>query len=221
MPKYRNDLPQLSDRLFITDGGMETTFVFHNGIDLPHFAAFDLLKNAEGTRTIRNYYGEYVRIAKKRETGFILETATWRASPDWAALLGYSKEKLAWFNRKSVELVREIRNREETAATPMVISGAVGPRGDGYDPGHLMSADEAEAYHAVQIGTFAETEADMISAIPMPRKRPASPAPHVPLACLRRSRSRSRPTAACRPARTSDTPSNRSMPTPQARPPTT
>ena len=49
----------------------------------------------------------------------------------------------------------------------MVISGCVGPRGDGYDPGRVMSASEAEAYHAAQIGIFSDTEADMVTAITM------------------------------------------------------
>jgi S-methylmethionine-dependent homocysteine/selenocysteine methylase len=49
----------------------------------------------------------------------------------------------------------------------MVISGNIGPRGDGYQPGAMMSADEAEAYHAAQIGAFRETAADMVSAFTM------------------------------------------------------
>ena len=47
---------------------------------------------------------------------------------------------------------------------PIVINGAIGPRGDGYKAGK-MDADEAEAYHATQIGTFAGTEADMVTAL--------------------------------------------------------
>ena len=49
----------------------------------------------------------------------------------------------------------------------MVVSGCVGPRGDGYVPGEVMSADEAEAYHAPQISAFAEAGADMVSAVTM------------------------------------------------------
>ena len=49
----------------------------------------------------------------------------------------------------------------------MVISGCVGPRGDGYNPTHVMSADEAQAYHREQIAIFSDTAADMVSAITM------------------------------------------------------
>src|SRR5262245_43039570 len=55
MPKYRNQLPQLSGRLFLTDGGLETTLIFHDGIDLPYFASFDLLRTKLGPAHIRAY----------------------------------------------------------------------------------------------------------------------------------------------------------------------
>jgi homocysteine S-methyltransferase len=41
--------PQLGDGLFLNDSGMETTLVFHEGRDLPAFAAFPLLE-AEADR---------------------------------------------------------------------------------------------------------------------------------------------------------------------------
>jgi homocysteine S-methyltransferase len=43
MSKYRNALPQLRDAPFITDGGLETTLIYHDGVDLPDFAALVLL----------------------------------------------------------------------------------------------------------------------------------------------------------------------------------
>jgi homocysteine S-methyltransferase len=167
MPKYRNALPQNSGRLFLTDGGIETTLVFHEGIDLPYFAAFVLLKDKEGTATLQRYFDKYVNIAKANRTGFILESATWRASPDWAERLGYSRDELADFNRKAIAMLADIRAEHETETTPMVISGCVGPRGDGYNPEELMTPEEAQAYHATQINTFAETDADMVTAITM------------------------------------------------------
>ena len=167
MSKYRNDLPQLAGELFLTDGGIETTLLFHDGFDLPSFAAFDLLKNDEGHQGLRNYYKPYVKIAKDNGLGLVLESATWRASPDWGKQLGYTAEALAEANRKSVALLEEIRNEHESDASKFVISGCVGPRGDGYNPDALMSEDEAERYHAVQIGIFADTAADMITAITM------------------------------------------------------
>jgi hypothetical protein len=45
MAKYRHNLPQLLNDLFITDGGLETTLIFHEGWELPEFASFDLLRH--------------------------------------------------------------------------------------------------------------------------------------------------------------------------------
>lgn len=167
MSKYRKNLPQLNGELFLTDGGIETTLMFHDGFDLPSFAAFDLLKNDEGREGLRNYYKPYVKIARDHGLGIVLESATWRASPDWGVKLGYTPQALAKANRKAIELLEEIRAEHESAGSKFVISGCVGPRGDGYSPETLMTEDEAERYHAVQIGIFAETAADMITAITM------------------------------------------------------
>jgi S-methylmethionine-dependent homocysteine/selenocysteine methylase len=167
MAKYRHHLPQLNGDLFLTDGGIETTLIFHAGLDLPFFAAFHLLKDEQGVAALRQYFASHAAIARQYGVGFILESATWRASSDWGNKLGYSRQALDEANRKAIALLHELRLELETDRVPMVISGCVGPRGDGYDPGVIMSPEEAEAYHAAQIGTFAATEADLVTAITM------------------------------------------------------
>jgi S-methylmethionine-dependent homocysteine/selenocysteine methylase len=164
---YREHLPQLDGDLFLTDGGIETVLIFHEGIDLPLFAAFDLLKDQEGTEALRRYYEPYVELARERGLGFVLESATWRASPRWAAEIGYSLDELDGLNRKAIALLEEIRERHQNGGPPIVISGCVGPRDDGYDPGRTLSADEAREYHLTQIRTFADTAADLVTAITM------------------------------------------------------
>jgi homocysteine S-methyltransferase len=159
-------LPQLSgDRLFITDGGLETTLIFHLGLELPDFAAFDLLRDETGAEALRRYYEPYLEIAREHGAGIVLDTATWRANRDWGERLGYTAEELVEANRRAVALIEELR--ASNPDVPAVLDGVVGPRGDGYVVGETMSAGEAEAYHSEQIGTFAGTAADMISAITM------------------------------------------------------
>jgi len=165
--RYRDRLPQLDGRLFVTDGGLETTLIFHDGYDLPEFAAADLLRSEEGTEALRSYYVRYAELARELGLGFVLESPTWRASPGWAARLGYSVAELDGLNRASIALMEEIRDRYETPETPFVISGCVGPQGDGYAPDELLSTEAAERYHSVQIATFAETAADLVTAITM------------------------------------------------------
>jgi len=167
MARYRKNLPQLSGGLFLTDGGIETTLIFREGLELPNFAAFDLLKHDEGYEALRKYFRTYVAIARKYEVGFVLESATWRASADWIAKLGYSGAAPAEMNRKAIALLHDIRNEYENEKTRMVISGCIGPRGDGYNPAVLMEEDEAERYHAMQAATFRDAEADMVTAITM------------------------------------------------------
>lgn len=164
MAKYRTRLPQLADKLFLTDSGMETTFVFHEGIELPCFASFDLLKSDVGTARTRAYYERHIAIAKRNGLGFVLESPTWRANPDWGRKIGYADEALADLNRRAIGLMAELRRAHETAHSPMVISGNIGPRGDGYRVEYAMTATEAQDYHAWQIAIFRDTEADMVSA---------------------------------------------------------
>ena len=167
MAKHRNALPQLAGDYFMTDGGIETTLIFMEGQDLPHFAAFHLFKAPEGERVLQKYFLTYAKLAKRFNTGLILETATWRANQDWGGKLGYGKDALAEANTQAVRLIEEIRNVYETPATPIVISGCVGPRGDGYIADRSMSGMEARDYHRTQIDTFAGTAADLVSAITM------------------------------------------------------
>jgi len=165
--RYRHDLPQLGDELFLTDGGIETTLIFHEGRDLRLFAAFDLLKDDEGTEALRSYFLPYAALARERGVGFILESPTWRASPRWATELGYSSQQLDELNRKAISLMEDIREQYESATTPIVISGCIGPQDDGYNPSEMLSPSAAADYHSVQIGTFSETVADMVTALTM------------------------------------------------------
>ena len=164
MAKYRDRLPQMRNRFFLTDGGLETTLIFREGIDLPDFAAFTLLGSDRGEERLRDYYRSYGEVARRHTAGLVLESATWRASADWGARLGYDAKALVEANRRAVAILEEIRAEVEATETPVVISGCIGPRGDGYTPGNRMSARDAERYHAAQIETLAGTSADLVSA---------------------------------------------------------
>jgi len=164
-PLYRNALPQLDGKLYLTDGGIETTLIFHQGIELTDFAAFDLLRRPGGEAALREYFRNYARIAARFKAGLILESATWRASADWGLRLGYAPRDLEDMNRRAIALLEEVRKEFPSVLT--VVSGCVGPRGDGYQPERLMSVESARRYHSVQIDTFAGTAADMVSAITM------------------------------------------------------
>jgi S-methylmethionine-dependent homocysteine/selenocysteine methylase len=160
-------LPHRNGPLFLTDGGLETTLIFHEGEDLPHFAAFLLLSTPQGRRKLESYFERYLEIAARDGAGFVLESPTWRASSDWAERLGVPLDELESMNRSSIALLEELRGRWERKVAPIVISGCLGPRGDGYDPREIMTVAEAQAYHARQVSSFADAGADMVSAITM------------------------------------------------------
>jgi S-methylmethionine-dependent homocysteine/selenocysteine methylase len=157
-------LPHLTgDRLYITDGGIETVLIFHHGLDLPCFASFTLLDDERHTQLVRDYFDDFLAIAKRHELGMLLDTLTWRASADWGRELGYSTSDLAAINRRAVVLAEEIRAAHPDV--PALISGCVGPRGDAYSPDDAMSGEEAQSYHSEQISTLAEAGVDLITAL--------------------------------------------------------
>ena len=157
-------LQQLDGRMFITDGGMETVLIFHEGLELPEFASFVLLDDEAGTEVLREYFRHFIAIAREQGVGILLDTPTWRASPDWGERLGYSREHLAELNRRGVALLEGLRE-EPGGDPPLLISGCIGPRGDGYVVGEQMTAEEAVRYHSFQAEVFADTAADAVSAL--------------------------------------------------------
>jgi S-methylmethionine-dependent homocysteine/selenocysteine methylase len=166
-PSYRQALPQLDGGLFLTDGGIETSLIFNDGLVLPDFAAFDLLRRPGGEAALRKYFRAYAGIAARHGTGLVLESATWRASADWGLRLGCGVPELAELNRQAVALLERIREELRQTNTAAVISGCIGPRGDGYQPERVMKVHEALRYHRAQVETLADTAADMVSAITM------------------------------------------------------
>jgi len=167
MPRYRDALPQLSGGLYLTDGGLETTLVFEDGLDLPEFAAFPLLAYEEGRERFRAYYRQYAAVAAENGAGFVLESMTWRANASYGARLGFPSAQLAEFNREAIALLAGVRTELEGHIESVVISGCMGPAGDGYNADEALSADEAEEFHAAQVATFEGTEADMVTAYTM------------------------------------------------------
>lgn len=155
-------LPQLGNRPFISEAGLETDLIFQHGIDLPDFASFPLIDTDDGRRLLTEYYQHVVDLARAHGTGVVIETPTWRASADWGARLGYDESALDAVNRRSVELFTELRTANPDV--DVVISGNIGPRGDGYAVGREMTADEAERYHAPQVRSLHDGGADLVSA---------------------------------------------------------
>lgn len=145
----------------LTDSGLETWLVFHRSIELPDFAAFPLLDDPAGRQLLVEYFHDHLHIAAAAGTGAVLETPTWRASPDWGDRLGYGAVELDRLNRDGVTLLRGLAQEHPEVA--VVVSGNIGPRGDGYNPSDLVSAEVAEDYHRPQIESLAAAGADRVT----------------------------------------------------------
>ncbi|KAA1399798.1 homocysteine S-methyltransferase family protein [Aeromicrobium ginsengisoli] len=149
---------------WVTDGGLETDLLFNHGVDLPEFASFPLIETEEGSTLLKTYYGEYAAIAAAAGVGLIVETPTWRANPDWGAILGYDATSLDRANRAAVALAHGVADSSAVSRTR--VSGVVGPRGDGYVAAGA-DADEAADYHSAQVHSFAAEGVDLVHAMTM------------------------------------------------------
>lgn len=156
-------MPEPTCSLLLTDSGLETVLVFHHQVDLPDFASFPLLDDARGRDLLADYYRAHLGVAEDLGVGIVLETPTWRASAHWGSRLGYDTEALDRVNREAVAFLRELAT--EFPSVSVTVSGNLGPRGDGYNPVELLTADEAEAYHAPQVRSLAAARADQLAVL--------------------------------------------------------
>ena len=145
----------------LADGGMETVLLFHDGFDLPCFAAFPLVGDERGRAALTRYFEPFLDTAQERGMPFVLDTPTWRANPDWGRQLGYDEDALAAANADAVAFVRGLGE----GRSDVTINGVLGPRGDGYVVEQRMSADEAAEYHAWQIGVLSDAGVERITAL--------------------------------------------------------
>lgn len=165
MARYRHSLPQLSSGIYLTDAGLETDMIFNHGFELPAFASHTMLDSDAGRQALRSYFAGFLELASEYGTGFILDVPTWRAQRWFAEELRVTPGTLKTVNEAAVAFMARLRQAYDTSASPIVLNACLGPRGDGYRPDAAISADEAEAYHAEQIGWLAETEIDMVTAL--------------------------------------------------------
>ncbi len=161
-----DDLVLAGSRTWLTDSGLETDLIFNHGVELPEFAAFPLVEDDAGQALLRDYFLAHAQLAARTGHGVVLETPTWRASPDWGRRLGYDLDRLAACNRSAVELVRAVRSELPDAAA-VLVSGCIGPRGDGYSATARQSASQAEDYHSWQVGVLAAAAVDLVSGLTM------------------------------------------------------
>jgi homocysteine S-methyltransferase len=158
-------LDRIDGQFLLTDGGLETVMVFLEGLELPHFASFTLFDSAAGRDALRRYYMGFLNEAAAQRAGFVLDTATWRASAGWGATMGLEAARIDEANRTAVAIVRHLRDDFGTTGRPILINGIIGPHGDAYAPDQILSADAAQDYHRRQVAVLAKAGVDLVSAM--------------------------------------------------------
>lgn len=156
------------------DGGIETALEERLEQTLPNFEAYTLLGSEAGRAALHEYYRPFIELASERKLPLALDTPTWRANPDWIALIestpvetsdgGVGHARLAAINADAVAFVRDYADRL-APNEPIAVNGVVGPRYDDFDATQRMSAEEAEEYHGPQVRALAEAGADRVTSV--------------------------------------------------------
>lgn len=158
-------LPHQADRLYLTDGGIETWLMYKQGFELPYFCDFQFLDDPTGRAALQRYYREFASIAKQHRTGYVFCSLTYRASREWGQLIGYSPDALAEMNHRAIEFYREIAREVGLDPGSTLYSGCIGPRGDAYQVNPTITAESSRDYHAEQIETFRRAGVDLVTAL--------------------------------------------------------
>lgn len=156
---------QREGTLYLAEGGQETEVMYRHGHELPEFAMFALLDDPAARRDIEAMYRSYLDVAAEHGFVALMGGLDYRASPDWAARLGYSAEGLEDVQLRCIDLLREVALPYAGQVPDVLFAGIVGPRGDAYRLNHTITAEEAEEYHAVQIASLAKAEVDLVEAM--------------------------------------------------------
>ena len=158
-------LPHQTDRIYLTDGGIETWLMYKQGLELPHFCGFQFLRDARGRDVLRTYYREFASVAKQHRTGYVFCSLTYRASRDWGQLIGFSPDGLDEINREAIAFYREIAHEVGLDPQATLYSGCIGPRGDAYEINATITANASQDYHSAQIETFRRAGVDLVTAL--------------------------------------------------------
>ncbi|MDQ0314097.1 homocysteine S-methyltransferase family protein [Amorphus orientalis] len=164
---YRSTLPQLQGTPFLIADDLDPALPVPAAAETGVPDLFDLFAEDRVKAGIEASCRRYAHVAEAAASGLVLEGPTWQMNPDRAGELGLTDADLESANRTAVEAFLTIRQVLETSATPVLVSGCIGPRWPEAAAGDRMIPSEAAAYHAPQIGVLADAGADLVTAVDM------------------------------------------------------
>jgi homocysteine S-methyltransferase len=155
-------IEQTDETLYITEGGTETELMYKHGHELPHFAMYPLLDNPKAVQDLRFMFQKYLDAVAQSGFSALMGGLDYRASPDWAQLLGYSSEGLIEMQHRSIDFLRDVSKPYNKQIPRILFVGIVGPRGDAYSLNKTITAEESEDYHSEQLATLKDANVDMV-----------------------------------------------------------
>jgi homocysteine S-methyltransferase len=156
---------QRPDLLYLTEGGQETEIMYKFGHELPEFAMYPLLDSPKAMADLEGMYERVLDTAAEHGFAALLTGLDYRASPDWGAKLGYSRQGLAEALAQSIGFLRDVAQPYAGQVVQIACGSMVGPRGDAYSLNRTITAEEAEEYHSFQIDAVKRAGAEFISAV--------------------------------------------------------
>ena len=142
--------------------------IFLLGRELNNLALFECLKDPDGRAKLTEIYLSYLQCARDNGCKLQLSAPTWRATTDHMVAMGYKASDVADYSKLGAEFMRSFRDAQQHSSNKsvdLVISGDVGPRGDGYVPDKIMTVDEAKDFHSVNVGGLAAGGVEIIQAL--------------------------------------------------------
>ena len=157
--------PFLPGLRYLAEGGQETELMYGHGFALPHFAMFPLLDEPSAVGRLTSMYQAVLDVAVRHGMGVLLGGLDYRASPDWAGLLGLDAVSLAAYQHRSIAFLRDVAEPYRARLPHVLICGIVGPQGDAYQRNTTVTQASAESYHATQVANLAAANVDLVQAM--------------------------------------------------------
>lgn len=154
--------PREDGLLYLAEGGVETEIMYRHGHRLREFAMFELMDDPAAVTDMRDMYRRYLDVAARHGFAVLMAGFDYRASPDWGDKLGYSPEGLREMQHKCIDFLRDAARPYADQLPRVAVAGCIGPRGDAYALNHDITAEEAEAYHAIQMDTLRDCGVDIV-----------------------------------------------------------
>lgn len=161
-----------SNPFIVAEGSVIERIKRETGYHLdPDIANAGMVYDENGAAILASIYREYIETAKPFDLPIVILTPTWRASGERLERAGFLGKDV---NRDCFEFLARVRDGYGMYAEKILVGGILSCRGDAYNTADALDADEAQAYHAYQVGRLASAGVDFLLASTIPASKEAA-----------------------------------------------